>query len=436
MHTTDAGYTNIFEEAHSRVLATLISRFHDFELAEDVLQDAYISALEHWPADGVPSNPGAWLLTTARNKAIDRLRRRKKWIDDTAYEDLAREPQQDADHSPMNSTPDEADFPDERLKLIFTCCHPALSEDAQVALTLRTLGGLSTEAIAHAFLTPTAAMAQRLVRAQRKIRDAGIPYEVPDGAQLGARMAAVLATLYLIFNEGYNTRTGDAPVRRDLSAEAMRLCRLLLQLTAAKDVRTEVRFYQPELMGLLALMLLHDARHAARTDKDGRLVLLEEQDRGLWNRPQIESGQSLLMDALARRNPGPYQLQAAISAVHCEAAQPEDTDWPQIVGLYDALLTILPTPVIQLNRAAALSYAEGPAAALNTIETQQLERELGAYHYVHATRADCLRRLGLHHDARLAYERALELCDNAAEREFLSTRIASLSATPSHTSQT
>ncbi len=427
MHVDDAGYAKVFETVRSRVLAALISRFHDFELAEDVLQDAFVRALEHWPVDGVPANPGAWLLTTARNKAIDLLRRHKKWIDETAFDDLARTPYTSTNDARMQASIDEPEFPDERLKLIFTCCHPVLSQDAQVALTLRTLGGLSTEEIARAFLTPAATMGQRLVRAQRKIRDAGIPYEVPAGAQLGARMAAVLATLYLIFNEGYSATTGDAPLRRELCAEAMRLCRLVLQLVADEAARPEMRKFQPELMGLLALMLLHDARHGARADAAGRLVLLGEQDRALWNRDQIAAGQALLMDALAQHSPGPYQVQAAISALHCEAARPQDTDWRQIVRLYDALLTMLPTPVIQLNRAAALSFAEGPLAALNAIEQHQLERELGAYHYLHATRADCLRRLGRHRDARLAYERALAVCDNAAERAFLSERIAALS---------
>jgi RNA polymerase sigma-70 factor, ECF subfamily len=415
-------FTQIFDEAHSRVLASLISTFRDFELAEDVLQDAFVSALEHWRTDGLPGNPAAWLLTTARNRAIDRLRRQKKWIDKEGQENLERLPHPDSQYTDV----DENTFPDERLKLIFTCCHPALAEEAQIALTLRTLGGLTTEEIAHAFFVPAPTMAQRLVRAQRKIRDAGIPYEVPAADKLGGRMAAVLGTIYLIFNEGYEAAFGIALMRQDLCAEAIRLCTLLLQLVEGEPKHATLQLFRPELMGLLALMLLHDARRKTRTDAAGQLVLLEDQNRGLWDRAQIKRGLHLIESALLLHQPGPYQVQAAISAVHAEAAHADDTDWPQIAALYDELLKYLPTPVVQLNRAVAVSFADGPLAGLMLLDQLKLDQDLGQYHLYHAARADLLRRLGLRDEAAAEYQRALALCKNEAEQQFLTDRIASL----------
>ena len=418
-------FTQIFDEAHSRVLASLISTFKDFELAEDVLQDAIVSALENWHADGIPNNPAAWLLTTARHKAIDRLRRNKKWMDEGGQENLERLPHPDSLNFNVAEV-DENTFPDERLKLIFTCCHPALAEEAQIALTLRTLGGLTTEEIAHAFFVPATTMAQRLVRAQRKIRDAGIPYEVPTASKLGERMAAVLATIYLIFNEGYDAAFGAALMRQDLCAEAIRLCALLLQLVEGEPNHATLQLFRPELMGLLALMLLHDARRKTRADAAGQIVLLEDQDRTLWDRLQIAQGQQLLERALSLHQPGPYQVQAAISAVHAEAARAADTDWPQIAALYDALTDYLPTPVVQLNRAVAVSFADGPLAGLMLLDQLKLDQDLGHYHLYHAARADLLRRLGLRDEAALEYEHALALCNNEAERQFLARRIKAL----------
>jgi RNA polymerase sigma-70 factor (ECF subfamily) len=409
-----------FHEAYSRVLASLISTFRDFELAEDVLQDAFVRAMEHWPADGLPANPAAWLLITARNRAIDKLRRQKKWLVEDDSFDLERLPSTDS------SDEDDMTFPDERLKLIFTCCHPALAEEAQIALTLRTLGGLTTEEIARAFFVPAPTMAQRLVRAQRKIRDAGIPYEVPAPDKLGGRMSAVLATIYLIFNEGYEASSGQSLVRHELCAEAIRLGELLLQLVEGESQNATLQLFKPELMGLLALMLLHDARRNARADVGGRLVLLEDQDRGVWDAVRIDRGQRLLEGALLLHRPGPYQIQAAISAIHAEAARPEDTDWRQIAALYAELVKYLPSPVVQLNRAVAVSFADGPLVGLMLLDQLKLEEDLGSYHLYHAARADLLRRLGMRDEAVSEYQQALALCENTAERDFLSKRIESL----------
>jgi RNA polymerase sigma-70 factor (ECF subfamily) len=420
--TTAQSIAQTFHEAHSRVLASLISTFKDFELAEDVLQDAFVSAMEHWPADGLPANPAAWLLTTARNRAIDRLRRQKKWLTDDGQEDLEHLPSTDR----LDIDVDEKTFPDERLKLIFTCCHPALAEEAQIALTLRTLGRLTTEEIAHAFFVPAPTMAQRLVRAQRKIRDAGIPYEVPAAERLGGRMAAVLATIYLIFNEGYDASSGQSLMRHELCAEAIRLGELLLQLVEGESKNATLQLFRPELMGLLALMLLHDARRNTRADVDGRLVLLEDQDRSQWDGAHIARGQQLLESALLLHRPGPYQIQAAISAVHAEATLPEDTDWQQIAALYAELVKYLPTPVVQLNRAVAVSFADGPLAGLMLLDQLKLDEDLGHYHLYHAARADLLRRLGMRDEAVSEYQHALALCENTAEREYLSQRTESL----------
>lgn len=423
LHTHEEPISQIFEEARSRVLASLISTFRDFALAEDVLQDAFIAALEHWPAEGVPHNPLAWLLTTARRKAIDRLRRDKRWLSE--LDELERMADPNAQN--LEADLDVHPFPDERLKLIFTCCHPALSEDAQIALTLRTLGGLSTEEIARAYLVPVPAMAQRLVRAQRKIRDAGIPYEVPAASRLGGRMAAVLTVVYLIFNEGYEAAFGQNLMRHDLCGEAIRLGRLLMQLVETESNNTTLQLFRPEVMGLLALMLLHDSRRATRADATGGLVLLEDQDRTQWDAAQIAEGTALLEQALQLRRPGPYQIQAAISAVHAEAARALQTDWIQIAQLYGELTKYLPTPVVQLNRAVATAFADGPLAGLMLLDQLGLDQALANYHLFHAARADLLRRLNMHEEAAAEYRQALGLCQNEAERLYLCKRLEEVS---------
>ena len=380
----------------------------DFDLAEEALQDALSDALVAWRRDGVPDNGAAWLLTVARRRAIDRLRRRKVR---TAPENV----QAILDDLEQATEPVEADaeIPDERLRLIFTCCNPALNRPAQVALTLRTLCGLSTREIARAFLVPDATMAQRLVRAKNKIRAAGIPYRVPEAPQLGDRLQAVLETIYLIFNEGYAATEGDEHVRADLCAEAIRLARLLVRLMP-----------DAEAGGLLALMLLHDSRRLARRDADGHLVPLEEQDRSAWDARRIEEGTKLLHVSLARNRPGPYQIQAAISALHAEADSFPGTDWTQIAGLYAALERITPSPVIALNRAVALSHCAAMDDALALLGS--VEAELESYQPFHATKADLLRRRGDAAGARAAYEKAIDLSANAAEREFLNRRVSTL----------
>jgi RNA polymerase sigma-70 factor (ECF subfamily) len=409
----------VFREEHGRVLAALISHFRDFELAEDALQDALVVALEHWPVEGVPRNPAAWITTAARRKAVDRVRRARAIAGGT--DELERLPSAGAhpDEDAMNTQV----FPDERLKLIFTCCHPALAEEAQVALTLRTLGGLTTEEIAKAFLVPAPTMAQRLVRAQRKIRDAGIPYEVPDANRLAERVQSVLAVIYLIFNEGYDATAGDALVRSDVCEEAIRLCGVMIELIGNEKTNHALQSHLPEAMGLLALMTLHHARRDARTDETGQLMLLEAQDRSLWRRDEIEAGARLLQSALRLGRPGPYQIQAAIAALHTEASRAEDTDWQQIAALYDELVKHTPTPVVELNRAAAVAMADGPLRGLMLLDRLRLQDALDSYYLFHATRADLLRRLDLREQAVHEYRRALELCLNETERAFLKARL-------------
>ncbi|MFZ1396628.1 MAG: RNA polymerase sigma factor [Candidatus Promineifilaceae bacterium] len=405
-----------FREESGRVLAALISTLNDFDLAEDAFQDALIVALEKWPQDGRPTNPGAWITTTARNKAIDRLRRRQNFDRKQAHlVALAQKP----------PAPDEYEMdsiPDERLKLIFTCCHPALSLEAQVALTLRTLGGLETAEIANAFLVPVPTMAQRLVRAKRKIQQAGIPYRVPPTDLLPERLHAVLTTLYLIFNEGYNASSGDALIRQELSSEAIRLAQILNQLLADDPNLAE----DAEALGLLALMLLHDARRQARVGSSGELILLEEQDRSLWDQEQIGVGTAVLHHALSLKQPGPYQIQAAIAALHDQAATPQETDWPQIAALYQALQQYTESPVVRLNWAVAVAMAEGPMRGLALLDELAEAGTLDHYHLFHAARADLLRRAGFYDDAHDAYTIALDLCQNAVEKRFLRRRLAEL----------
>jgi len=403
-----------FRAEYGRVLAILIASLGDFDLAEEALAETLLTALECWPGDGPPDNPAAWMVTVARRKALDRLRRERTLADKMArLAGLAGDPFDDP--AAMDDTP----IPDERLKLLFTCCHPALALEARVALTLRTLGGLSTAEIARAFLVTTPAMNQRLTRAKTKIRAAGIPYDVPPLPAIGQRLDGVLHVLYLIFNEGYAATAGDDHVRADLCAEAIRLTTVLVDLLAARPDLGP----RPEAMGLLALMRLHDSRRAARLDVAGDIVLLADQDRRLWNRAAIDAGLVLLDRALALRQPGPYQIQAAIAALHARAATPAETDWPQIAALYGELLRHSPSPVVELNRAVAVGMARGPLAGLALLQQPALAEALDGYHWYHAAAADFLRRAGFRDQARAAYVRALALCDNRAEAAFLARRI-------------
>jgi RNA polymerase sigma-70 factor (ECF subfamily) len=402
----------LFRQESGQVLATLIRYLGDFDLAEDALQDAMVIALERWPADRVPDRPGAWLLTTARRRAVDRLRREAK-RDDKHRAAMAWAADQ-AEDDTMSTTID-----DDRLRLIFTCCHPALATEAQVALTLRTLGGLTTAEIARAHLVPEATMAKRLVRAKKKISSAGIPYEIPTDQMLPERLPEVLAVVYLVFNEGYAATAGDVLIRHELCAEAIRLGRLLSALMPE----------QPEVDGLVALMLLHDARREARTDPHGDLVLLAEQDRKRWNRQQIDEGVARLEHALQRsggRGAGPYQVQAAIAALHDQATNTADTDWHQISALYGELVRLIPSPVVELNRAVAIGAAEGPLYGLAALDNLVGVSELDGNHLYHAARADALTRLDRPREAALAYARALETAGNTAERRFLQRRLDSL----------
>ncbi|HEX4601966.1 MAG TPA: RNA polymerase sigma factor [Gemmatimonadales bacterium] len=400
----------IYRSDSRRVLATLIRLLGDFDLAEEALHDAFAAALERWPTAGVPANPRAWLVSAGRFKAIDQLRRRARF--DASLGPVAA--RLDDAVTPVAELDDDA-VEDDRLRLIFTCCHPALPPDARIALTLREVCGLATEEIARAFLTSAPAIAQRIVRAKAKIKAAGIPYQVPARPDLPERLDAVLHVVYLVFNEGYSASSGGSLIRADLSAEAIRLGRLLAELLA-----------EAEVVGLLALMLLHDSRRAARSSPTGEVVLLDDQDRSQWDHAQIEEGRALVERALASRRFGPYTLQAAIAAVHAEAGTAATTDWRQIVGLYDVLLRVDPSPVVELNRAAAIAMRDGPAAGLALIDAVLARGELTDYHHAHSARADLCRRLGRRTEAIAAYERALGLTRQEPERRFFTRRLAEL----------
>ncbi len=407
---TSEAIARVFVEEHGRILANLIRVLGDFDLAEDALQEACASAIRAWPRDGLPAQPAGWLLVAAKRKAIDNLRRSQ--LHERKVREAAILDGLEQRDTPMDD--DESAIGDDRLRLIFTCCHPALPMEARVALTLRTLCGLETAEIARAFLVPESTMAQRIVRAKKKIRDERIPYVVPAGDELAGRLDAVLAVIYLVFTEGYAATSGAALLRGDLCSEAIRLARLVTNLLPG----------EPEVTGLLALLLLQDARRDARTDAAGDLVTLEEQDRSLWRRESIVEGSALVERALRMGRVGPYQVQAAIAAIHDEAATPADVDWQEIVLLYDTLARLTPGPIVQLNRAAAVGMAFGPRAGLAALDVPVLAGPLAAFHLYHAARADFFRRLGERDAAMAAYERALELVENAVERRYIERRLA------------
>ena len=410
----NAAVDAVYHSDWGLIVATLIRQFGDFDVAEESAQEAFTSAVDQWRKDGIPEYPRAWIIQTARHKAIDRLRRQTR-----IKEKLESYVASGLFETVENPDYDSEEIPDDRLRLIFSCCHPALALEAQVALTLRTLGGLETDEIARAFLVPTTTMAQRLVRAKRKIRDAGIPYTVPDTNELPERLDAVLTVIYLVFNEGYVATQGTALIRTDLCVEAIRLGRLIRTLMAPQP--------PSEATALLALMLLHDSRRNARFDAAGDLIILEDQDRSLWNQEQIEQALPLVAEALANAA-GPFAIQAAIAAVHCRARHADETDWPEIVALYDLLARVQPSSIISLNRAVAVAMVDGPAAALKLIDELSADGNLDQYHLLHATRADLLRRLGSNKDAAESYKRALEFVTNDSERRFLGRRLDEVSA--------
>ena len=412
----------VYSTDWGRIVATLIRSFGDFDLAEEAAQEAFAAAVDQWRDSGIPDSPPAWIIQTARHKAIDRLRRQNRFqekVESYANSGLLRTVEE-PDY-------DTSEIPDDRLRLIFTCCHPALAPEAQVALTLRTLGGLETDEIARAFLVPATTMAQRLVRAKRKIRDAGIPYRVPDTTDMPARLDAVLTVIYLIFTEGYAATRGEPLMRRDLCTEAIRLARLVKSLLAPQPPL--------EATALLALMLLHDSRRDARSDETGDIVVLEEQDRDLWDQQQIAEALPLVTEALSGQGlnwDGPFALQAAIAAEHCRAARASDTDWARIVGLYGLLERVQPSPIVSLNRAVAVAMLNGPQPALRLIDALAASGDLDGYHLLHAARADLLRRLGSNEEAAASYTRALELVTNESERRYLERRLREVTEAAAH----